>query len=136
MSETSGGTPLAAALAALVEELRLLRGDVQVEAARRQKVSRITAVFIALLLVICGAVLVVGFQNHQLGKQNRNIGDQIADCTTAGGKCYEEGRRRSANNLDILILSGVYAQTCRDTRGVDTDAEVVACVKRKLSTGR
>ena len=64
--------------------------------------------------------------------QNRANGDAIRDCTTPGGECFERSAKRQAQVIgqppapinDVVIL----AAACADRPGVDTEAEIRACV--------
>jgi hypothetical protein len=57
--------------------------------------------------------------NSLFAKQQR---DQLADCTTPGGKCYEEGQRQARARTKILIDAG-------NNRAVYTRAVVKAASK-------
>lgn len=59
--------------------------------------------------------------------------DRIEDCTTPGRPCYIQGQKRTADYLSDLNLVIAYAAACADQQGVQTEAEVYACVIQKLA---
>lgn len=134
--------PLRRSLRDLVAESQALRTDmqaaetarVQIEAARdaaRRRESMIMFAAIALLTAFVVAVLVVAWQNQSIGRQNNEISEQIADCTNAGGGCYEEGRRRTGEAVSNIVRGNVYVHEC--LKVTDTDAELEKCVAAKLA---
>ena len=68
---------------------------------------------------------------------NRSNGQVIRDCTTPGGECFERSAKRQAAVIgeppapinDVVIL----AAACADRVGVDTEAEIRACVLEGLT---
>lgn len=115
---------LTGALTSLADELRHLRTDIRADSKQRRRESLLSIGLALVLVLLMVGMLFVGWQNH-------SIGDQIADCTTAGGRCYEEGRRRSSEGVDRLIRSNIHLHRCLETPGVDTDAEVIVCMERR-----
>lgn len=59
--------------------------------------------------------------------------DRIEDCTTPGRKCYDDGQKQTAQYLSDLNRVIAYAAACADQAGVQTEAEVYACVIQRLA---
>lgn len=110
----------------LIEESRALRRDVRADAAQRRRENLINLGLAVLLMIFIGVVGAIAWQNQQ-------IGQQIADCTNVGGRCYEEGRGRTGAAIEELVRANVALHQCLETPGVDTEAELLACMERKLS---
>jgi hypothetical protein len=125
-------------LAPLVSEARDLRAVVAADgAARRKENQRLLALFLALAAMVL-LLLVVVVQNRQRSSENSEIlrksaenSAQIKDCTTVGGKCYQEGARRTGAVLEELRRTNVYIAQC--SRVTKTDAELEKCVDAKLA---
>ena len=64
----------------------------------------------------------------------------VKDCTQAGGKCFEDGQKRTASAVqDISEASAqasVYAAYCVSVTGNDTVAEIETCVKEQFEISR
>jgi len=107
-----------------------LRADVRsAERVRRLKE--------ALMLVLIGLLLFVAWQNYQNGTASRQTAERIADCTTAGSTCYEQGQARTAGAIRILIRSNTVIVECsRELPGLsgpEFDRKFEACVARRLA---
>jgi len=87
------------------DEARALRGDVHASEVSRRRASRINIALLAVLAVLAALLLWVSVQNRQLN-------NRIADCTTAGGRCYEESGARTGKAISDLIRAQVYVAQC------------------------
>lgn len=125
-------------LLALIEESRQLRADVRAKAEtqRRTALVALAGVVVALLMLVAQLTILV--QNRQrsnetraLIQDNSSTSQQIADCTTAGGKCYEEGTKRSAALIGGLLAAVEEIAVCN--KASDTAAEARACSDRALA---
>jgi hypothetical protein len=74
------------------------------------------------------------------GKQTR---DRIADCTTPGGECYQEGQKRTGEAIQILYEQGIarekitrtvvrLAAACADKPGSQTAQEILLCIEERM----
>jgi type II secretory pathway pseudopilin PulG len=120
-------------LSALLEESRQLRADTRERERRQRRTNQLTVAGIVVVLLMLGVLLIILVQNQQratvsraLLRDNVSTSAQIADCTTAGGKCYEQGQRRSAEAVQQLINADVVIARC--ARSTDTDTQLQRCV--------
>ena len=68
-------------------------------------------------------------------QQKTNVGtnERIVDCTTPGGKCYQQGQERTGQAVGDILKGATYAIACADKRGVQTEAEIQACVLKRIA---
>jgi hypothetical protein len=68
-------------------------------------------------------------------QQKTNVGtnERIVDCTTPGGKCYQQGQKRTGAAVADILKGATYAIACADKRGVQTEAEIQACVLKRIA---
>lgn len=142
---TAGSAGPTAAEAALKDllgtfqaEAAATRTAIDVHEMNRRRQNRWALAIISVMAVILLMVLGILLQNRQKSDQSRQIlrnnavvSQQIADCTTAGGKCYEQGRKQSAAAIQQLIQSNVIVAAC--ARSTSTDAELNRCVEAKVA---
>src|SRR5688572_21415762 len=128
---------LARAAEAAGEDVRTFNAERRQEALAQRKRDRVThavGVVVCLLLLV---VLAVAWQNQRIGRQNAEISNQIADCTTAGGVCYEQGRERTGAAINELVRANMAVHECVDefrVRGVAVTHDALnRCVARKLA---
>lgn len=128
-------------IAPLVEEAHQLRAVVQADGAQRRRESRqmMAIVVVALLMVAGLGVLILQdrqrrAQNAQILRQNAETSRQIADCTTAGGKCYEQSQRRSAAIVGNMVESNLLIARC--AKSTSTAEALDACVAAGLAKPR
>jgi hypothetical protein len=119
-------------------EAEATRQAIHVHENNRRRQNRWALAIIAVMAVVLAMVLVILLQNRQKSNQSRQIlrnnavlSEQIADCTTAGGKCYEEGRKQSATAVQQLIRSNLVIAVC--ARDTTTDAGLMRCVDAKMA---
>lgn len=58
--------------------------------------------------------------------------DRLIDCTTPGGRCFEDSQKRTADAVGNLNEITVFAAACADKAGVNTVAQIQACVLDEL----
>jgi hypothetical protein len=62
----------------------------------------------------------------------------MADCTTPGGKCYEDGRSRTGNAISDILKVNLYMAECARLKpgesGPGFDAFLERCVGDKLAS--
>lgn len=135
---TAGTTTPEAALKDLLgtfqAEAAATRAAIDVHENNRRRQNQWALAIISVMAVIMLMVLGILLQNRQKSDQSRQIlrnnavvSQQIADCTTAGGECYEQGRKQSAAAIQQLIQSNVIVAAC--ARKTSTDAELTRCVE-------
>jgi hypothetical protein len=129
--DPTGGRAEVVALEKLIAESQQLRADMHESQDQQQYRFRWLQIFIGVLIV---AVAVLG----TLVLQNQRISAQIADCTTAGGACWEESRQRSKNNVSAILNSTIFVAEClqRFPHQPTQEQELEACVRRELATNR
>lgn len=133
---------------ALTEEVRTesQRRDAEIQAAA--KMARATAdsarrqnqfvlALLAVVAVLVASLLTIVVQNRLRSNQNAEILRQtaqtsarIADCTTVGGACYEQGVARQSDAIRTLVRAIIYVAPCSQI--TDTDEELEDCVMRRL----
>lgn len=133
------GAPAAAlkkSLAELIEESQRLRLDVQNDMESRRRATKVAVALLGLLSLFTALMLVLAWQNNQVLDEVNRTGDTVADCTTAGGKCYEEGRARTGQAIqDILNVSIFMAECARlypGESGPEYDKKLERCIYERL----
>lgn len=131
------GDALGPSLAALLHESRSLRTDVHAAEVARRKTALINLGVLGLLVLFVILLLTVTIQNNQLAKQVRVTNDRMVDCTVAGGKCYDEGTRRTGTAIADIVRADIYVAECARQRpgesGPAFDAFIETCVTDKLA---
>lgn len=149
-----GTTPLGKSLAALLAEARGVRQDVQEDQRQRREVAHtlrraaktglIVAAFCAVLLVAMLAVVLYTNRTakaaEDAARDSRDASARIADCTTAGGKCYAESQKRTGVAIQQLIRGQLYIIECsrelpiaENPPGPAFDARFEKCVADRLA---
>lgn len=105
----------------VITEAEGVRGDVAAANRIRRRDNRVThaAAVVIVLLLVAAIVLTaqnqrLARQNTDLGRQNQRISELIADCTTEGGTCYEEGRRRTGDAISEVVRANIAVQQCAE----------------------
>ncbi len=153
-SDVPGGKPLgqvSPAVAALRESLtlvldesRALRVDVAAaEEARRQeerttrRTGHINMVLTVVVAVLVALVLAIGWQNNRLATDVADTNKIMVDCTTPGGRCYEQGRVRTDSAVSSVVRISVFVSQCGrlwpGESGPDYDRKLEQCVAAKLA---
>lgn len=121
----------------IIQESKALRGDVrQAERARRKAAAFNLAVLVVLAVALL-AVGALGWQNNKLAQRQDETNRRIADCSTPGGRCYEEGRTRTSGAIAAVVRISVYVSQCGrlypGESGPEYDKKLDACVAAKLA---
>ena len=101
-------------LAPLIEEARGLREAVHDDNVQRRRELRRVLVVGVILSVMMLLMLGLFWQNQQRAQQSRQVirqsadtSQRIADCTTPGGQCYEQGSKRTAGAVNAILYIDV-----------------------------
>lgn len=137
-------------LSSLIKESERLRSDVvqreerqRLEANDREQRQRRLIVTIGAALVVSlimiSAVVVLLVQSRQRGtdtraliKANNATNQQILDCTTQGGACYEAGARRQAQIIKQLLEAQKQIALCRAKTDNDPVIDLETCIDSAL----
>lgn len=112
---------------------------------QRAELARRIVWLLALVLtvVVIGTVvaLVVSIRNTQiegtpLGKEIQKSNERIMSCTTPGGKCYEDGNKRSATFIASINTVTIYAVTCVRDNPTGTVKDIQTCVTDLLDADK
>ncbi len=129
-STPRGSSALADLLAAVKAESEQLRADVHRAEEARRRANRINTVLLLVAVVLVAAAGLVGWQV-------KATSDRVADCTTAGGTCYEEGRERTGAAIATLTRISIYVSQCGrlypGESGPEFDAKIERCVADRLA---
>jgi hypothetical protein len=121
----------------LITESQELRSDVHGAERARRRAGTINLALLGVLVAFVGLLLVVTFQNNRLSHRVTETNTRMADCTTPGGRCYDEGRTRSSAAIADLIRSQMFMAECArlfpDEAGAAYDAKLEACVLERLN---
>jgi hypothetical protein len=128
---------LGQSLADLVAESQALRVDVHSAEAARRRTGRINLGVLGLLVLFSAALLAVGWQNNRLSHQVAATNATLADCTLAGGKCYEQSKARTGDAIAAILHAEVAAVECArlwpGESGPELDRKLEACVAERLA---
>lgn len=138
---------LSQSLADLIAESQALRTDVNAaevarehEAKQRKRENQINLGLIGMIAIFVVMVMVMVWQNNSISQDTRQTNKQMADCTTPGGGCYEEGRARTADAISDITKVSIYMAECSrlspGESGPEFDKKLEACVYEKLKAGR
>jgi hypothetical protein len=124
-------------LADIVDESRRLRSDVHAAEAARRRTAAFNLAVLTILTVALLAVAGLGWQSYQLTHKVDRTNQQMADCTTPGQRCYEEGRARTGEAVGALTRISVYVSQCGrlfpGESGPEYDKKLDACVQQRLA---
>lgn len=127
-------------LADLIKESQALRTDVHSAEQARRRATAVNLGLLGLLALFVGLLLVVSWQNNRLIEKVDKTNSLMADCTTPGGKCYEDGRRRTSAAISDIVWASVYMSQCArlypDESGPLYDRKLEACVTKRLQDAR
>lgn len=131
MPDPTGGRAEIAALRTLVTESQRLRVELNAAQAQQQWRFRWMQLFLLVLVIAVGGLVTLVLQNQE-------ISAQIRDCTNASGRCWEDSRQRSKNNVTSILNTTIFVAEClqRFPGQPRQEAELEACVRRELATGR
>ncbi len=128
---------LRTSLAALIAESQALRGDVHTAEAARKRANQINSALLGLLVLFVALLIAIGWQGNLAIKQSRETNQRIADCSTPGGTCYEEGRVRTDGAISAVVRISIFVSQCGrlwpGESGPDYDAKLYRCVMERLA---
>jgi hypothetical protein len=137
MTAPKHGHDPAVLLQSLLSESKQLRADVKEREQRNRRMGVLIIVALAVSLVMIVAVVVLLVQSRArsadsraLLRANAETSRRIADCTTAGGQCYEQGAKRSGTAIRQLIQAQVEIAACHQVS--DTERELRTCLDDAL----
>jgi hypothetical protein len=129
-------TALGRSLSDLVAESQALRSDVQVAEQARRRATVVNLALLGLLVLFVALLGAVSWQNNRLIEQVEKTNSTMADCTTPGGRCYEEGSRRTSGAINDIVWASVYMAQCSRLYpgevGPAYDRKLEACVTERL----
>jgi hypothetical protein len=124
-------------LAALIDEAQALRTDVRSAEQARRRASQINLGVLILLIIFVGLLMAVTWQNNRLSHEVAKGNARIADCTTAGGKCYDDGKKRTGSAIGDIIRAEIFMAECArqwpGESGPTFDRKLEACVAQRLT---
>lgn len=125
------------AMTSILEEAKQLRLDYQQQTAESRRSSRILMGAIAALIALIIPMVILLIINTQVMRQSNETARVIADCTTPGGRCYDEGRSRTSGAIGDIVRASVYMSQCSrlypGEYGEEFDRKLEACVNERLS---
>lgn len=121
-----------------VEEAQALAVDRQTELEKRRQrdnmigigVATGFAIAIVFLLVLTSKAFSTGNDAAHSAADAKRAAERIESCTTPTGQCYLDSSKRTSGTVANLIKAQVAVAEC--ARSTDTDAQLEACVARKL----
>jgi type II secretory pathway component PulL len=120
----------------LLTQSEALRADVHAAETARRRATFINSVMMALLVVLVGLLVVVTWQNNRLTERVSETNARMADCTTPGGACYEDGRARTRQAISDVVRVSVFVAQCArlypGEAGPEFDAKMEKCVSERL----
>lgn len=141
-SESGGEVPpsvahLRQSLTDLIAESQALRSDVHKAEAARKRITTISLALIASMIVPLVILLVLVAQNNSISQDTHKTNELIADCTSPGGKCAQEGGRRTGEAIADIIRAEIYMAQCARVFpglvGPEYDRKLEACVYARLA---
>ncbi len=106
---------------------------------RRMVLWGLLAVSTGLLVIwmvgVTGLILQQSNQNGDIAKDVRHQTEAIESCTTPGGKCYEQGGKRTAEAIQTInegTLRMVAAALSCEADGIEEQEALVACTIDRL----
>lgn len=124
-------------LDSILDEAQRLRGDVHGAEVARKRATKINMVVLAVLAGFVAMLLAIAYQNNQVINQVQSTNNTLADCTTPGHACYEEGQKRTAAAVSALTKISIYVSQCGrlypGESGPEFDAKIEKCVAERLA---
>ncbi len=124
----------------VLTEAKGLRADVRVAERARRRAAAFNLALLGLLAAALVAVGALGWQNNQLAQRQDETNRRMADCTTPGGDCYEEGRARTEGAVSAVVRISVFVSECGrlypGESGPEYDKKLEACVAAKLAAAQ
>lgn len=107
---------------------RDLAAETRAERLAQRRRDRLVVALLALVALLVASLVMLALVNRRTNTQNRQIIQQIGDCTTAGGTCYEDGQRRTGDAIAELVRAQLLVEACAQVPANDTAAELERCV--------
>lgn len=128
-------------LSRLLNESERLRADVAEREQRNRRLMGfvVFGLVVALVLIICVVVLLAqsrqrGTDTRALIKANSAVSQQIADCTSPAGRCYQENAQRTTALIGQLIEVQKQIALCRARTAANREAvtDLTVCIDKAL----
>jgi hypothetical protein len=120
----------------LIGEAQAVRRDVKHDQEQRRRATRVAMGLAALFAVMIVLILVLAWQNNRIAEDARRTSELLTDCTVPGGKCYEQGSKRTGAAVGAIGRTQLYIVECsRETgegSGPAWDARFEKCVADRL----
>ncbi len=125
----------------LLSESELLRGDVAERERRNRKLMGFVGAGLVVAVVLIVGVIVLLVQSRQRGtdtraliRANSAVNQQIADCTSPTGRCYQENAQRTAGLIAQLVEAQKQIALCRAKTEHNREpvADLSICIDKAL----
>jgi cell division protein FtsB len=127
---------LSASLKALIEGTQALRVDMKVAERNRRRTNMINMGLLAIVMLFVGLLVGLAWQGNRNIAETRKVNEQLADCTTPGGKCYANAQAQQVRAIGALTSVSIYVSQCGrlwpGESGPDYDRKIEACVRQRL----
>lgn len=134
---SSAVAAIQSSLAAVADGAEALRADVKASEEARRRSSNINLGLTVVLVVLVGLVLAIGWQNNRLNQRVAEGNALLVDCTTTGGKCYQQGQARGDSAVSAVVRISVFVSQCGrlwpGESGPEFDRKLNACVAERLA---
>lgn len=121
----------------LIAESQALRSDMKTGEQARKRENHINMALLGLLALFVFMVLVIAWQNNSIASDTRNTNARMADCTTPGGRCYEQGTKRTSGAIQTILHTQIAALQCArqypGVSGPEYDRLLERCVIERVS---
>ena len=131
------------ALRDLIAESRSLREDIDLDRRLWKQRIRVGLALIVVVVLMIGGLLTIVVQNRFRSNQNAEIlrqqvhlNQQIADCTTEGGKCSQRGAQRTGEAIAELARLQIAIDLCGREPDNDTMPEMERCVAARSKAAK
>lgn len=117
-------------LTELAAQSRELRTDVHRAEQARKRANQLTMVLLGAVTLFVAALAVIGYQVTTTNQR-------VVDCTTPGGRCYQQGQERTAQAVGDVLRVSVYMAECSrlfpNESGPEFDRKLERCVFDRLA---
>lgn len=124
-------------LAALLTFAQDLRSDVKKSDVTQRRRNSINLGILGVIALFVGLLTVVVWQNNQLTKRVEQTNQVMAECTTPGRACYDQGNARITVAIGDILTGYMYMAQCArlwpDESGPEYDAKLTKCVADRLA---
>lgn len=112
-----------AALDRLGDAVLALAEESRQDRLARNRRDRLHLVLLIVVTLMIGGLGTLGWQNRRLNSGNAQILQAVRDCTTAGGRCYENSEARSGQYIQQLVAAQFDIAWCVKVSATKTDAQ-------------